>query len=80
VTGAQTRYELGAEFRIGDATTITAGPAGSMWFTALGGLVRFFPAELSGGTPSVDVPTMGDVARVALVGLLALVGFALLRR
>jgi streptogramin lyase len=80
VAGVQTRYELAAELQIGDGAKIAAGPAGSVWFTALGGLVRFFPAELPGGTPSADVPTMGDFARVALVGLLALAGFALLRR
>ncbi|HSE63805.1 MAG TPA: hypothetical protein VLG15_09375 [Thermoanaerobaculia bacterium] len=80
VNGAQTRYELAAEFRIGDGAKVTRGPGGSMWFTALGGIVRFFPAELPGGAPSVEVPTMGDVARVALVGLLAVAGFALLRR
>ncbi|HEU5248890.1 MAG TPA: hypothetical protein VFW15_02795 [Thermoanaerobaculia bacterium] len=80
ISGAQTRYELTTEYQILDGARITAGPAGSMWFTAVGGLVRFFPAELPGGTPSVDVPTIGDVGRIALVGLLALVGFVLLRR
>jgi virginiamycin B lyase len=79
-TGFQTRYELTADLQILDGSTITAGPGGSMWFTALHGLVRFFPADLAGGTPSVQVPTMGDVARVALVGLLTLAGLAFLRR
>lgn len=80
ISGAQTRYEFAEEFRIIDGARITAGPAGSMWLTALRGLVRFFPAELPGGALSVDVPTIGDAGRIALLGLLALVGFALLRR
>jgi len=80
VSGLQTRFELGEEFRIGDAAKITAGPAGSMWFTALSGVVRFFPAQLAGAAPPSGIPTVGDVARVVSVGLLALAGFALLRR
>lgn len=49
LTGAQTRYELPEELRIQDGANITVGPDGAMWFTALRGIGRFFPADLPTG-------------------------------
>lgn len=76
VDGSQTRYELGGDV-IGELSKITAGPDGSMWLTARGGLIRFFPSEL---TPPSSVPVLGGFAEAALLSLLALAGLVALRR
>lgn len=75
--GTQTRYELADDFRISGGSAITAGPDGSLWFTARRGLVRFVPSELA---PPSSVPVLGAFARAALLTLLALAGLVALRR
>ncbi len=74
--GVQTRYELPGDL-IGEISKITAGPEGSMWLTARGGLIRFYPSQLS---QQSSVPMIGGFGRAALLTLLALAGSAALRR
>jgi virginiamycin B lyase len=78
--GAQTRFELTADFQISEESKITAGPDGALWFTARRGLVRFFPAQLAALESAKTIPATGLLGRLTLISLLALAGFALLRR
>lgn len=77
--GVQTRYALPQNW-ITELAQITAGPQGSMWFTAQGGIVRFFPVQLAALEAARGIPATGSPGRLTLIALLALGGYALLRR
>lgn len=77
--GQQTYFELPSNLSITELSRIAAGPDGSLWMTASGGFIRFYPSQL---TPAASgpLPALGPIGYLALFSALTAAALWRLRR
>ena len=78
LSGSQVFYPFPLGQVISDIARITVGAHGALWLTGVNGIVRFdAPASQE---QFENIPTSGVAGRLVMTALVALAGFALLRR